>query len=376
MTKKEEFSSIDTKQMKGFAIILMLIHHLWGFPERIAGGELKHLITIFGDSSILILGNFSKICVSLFFFLGGYGIYMQSKKKNFNILNNIKKLYIAYWKVFVIFIPIALFFFRNQKAFCSTEYIYAIYNNLSWKKIIICFLGFSNSLNHEWWFLYSYIIAIILFPLIKNIIEKNSIIVNITWIVIVGILMTNVFPIIGTQKVLGTLKNNYLYSSIFCQTAPFITCFYMGILFAKENLIIKLKNSIKQVIDINPLVDIIILIIMVFTRNYIAGAELDIIYVPILIIITLDILNYLPKIKLILRKLGEHSTNMWLTHTFYCYYFYSVVRIIIAPKWAIPCLILLIVFTYITSLLLNCFWKYLNILRIKIINIQKQTRKI
>lgn len=42
MEKKDLFfSRIDTKIIKGLAIILMLMHHLWAFPERIAGGELK-----------------------------------------------------------------------------------------------------------------------------------------------------------------------------------------------------------------------------------------------------------------------------------------------------------------------------------------------
>lgn len=50
----------------------MLIHHLWTFPERLVGGELNHLFNIFGGSSIFIIGSFGQICVSIFFFLGGY----------------------------------------------------------------------------------------------------------------------------------------------------------------------------------------------------------------------------------------------------------------------------------------------------------------
>lgn len=35
----------DTKILKAIAVILMLAHHLWAFPDRIAGGELKHLLS-------------------------------------------------------------------------------------------------------------------------------------------------------------------------------------------------------------------------------------------------------------------------------------------------------------------------------------------
>lgn len=31
------YSRKDTKIIKGIAIVLMLMHHLWAFPERIGG---------------------------------------------------------------------------------------------------------------------------------------------------------------------------------------------------------------------------------------------------------------------------------------------------------------------------------------------------
>ena len=45
------FSRDDTKLMKGAAIVLMLMHHLWGFPGRIAGGELWHVLSICGETA-------------------------------------------------------------------------------------------------------------------------------------------------------------------------------------------------------------------------------------------------------------------------------------------------------------------------------------
>ena len=73
-TSQDEFSTNDTKALKGLGIILMLIHHLWAFPKRLAGGELKHFLNVDGVSLISYIGKFGQICVPLFFFLGGYGI--------------------------------------------------------------------------------------------------------------------------------------------------------------------------------------------------------------------------------------------------------------------------------------------------------------
>lgn len=107
------FTREDTKLIKGAAVLLMLMHHLWGFPERIAGGELRTLFSVFGKSFILYVGVFGKICMSLFFFVSGYGMYKSSQNGEFNLLNKLKGLYLSYWKIFVIFIPLGFLFFRN-----------------------------------------------------------------------------------------------------------------------------------------------------------------------------------------------------------------------------------------------------------------------
>ena len=80
------FSRDDTKLMKGAAIVLMLMHHLWGFPGRIAGGELWHVLSICGESSLTYFGSFGKICVSFFFFLGGYGVYLSTHSKRYDLI--------------------------------------------------------------------------------------------------------------------------------------------------------------------------------------------------------------------------------------------------------------------------------------------------
>ena len=116
---EQTFSRQDTKLMKGVAIFLMLMHHLWAFPERIAGGELWHVLNICGESSLAYFGSFGKICVSFFFFLGGYGVYLTTCSKKYDLIAKIKGLYLAYWKVFVIFIPLAFLFCAHQPTYCD-----------------------------------------------------------------------------------------------------------------------------------------------------------------------------------------------------------------------------------------------------------------
>ena len=80
---KDDFTLQDTKAIKAIAIILMLMHHLWGFPDRIAD-ELS-IFGIHNTDIIVIMGNFGKVCLSILFIFGGYGLYNTSKIKELNI---------------------------------------------------------------------------------------------------------------------------------------------------------------------------------------------------------------------------------------------------------------------------------------------------
>ena len=360
MKKDIYFSKTDSKIIKGLAVILMLMHHLWAYPNNIAGGELKHIFNINGISSLYYLGLFGKICVSIFFFVGGYGIYKLSEDKDCNLLNNIKKIYIKYWKVFLIFVPIALLFFRNQIAYCENASVYALYSNFNKTDLIKNFLGFADSLNWEWWFLHSYLIAIITFPFIKKLFENKSTFFNIIIIIIYTLLVSNVFPAIGNIKSIGLLKNNILYKELFLQTAPYVSCFWVGILFSKDNLLLKLKDRINEVIKLNIFFDIIGIILIVFIRLFVLDEMFDIVFVPFLIIFFLDFVKRIKLLSKTFELLGNHSTNIWLIHTFYCYYFYFFVKIVIYFRWGIPCLIVLLILSLLSSYGVNYLWRLLN----------------
>ncbi len=107
---------------------------------------------------------------------------------------------------------------------------------------------------------------------------------------------------------------------------------------------------------LNPLIDIMMIIVIIFLRNTAIGIVLDIIYVPFLIIYFLDILKNLKIVKKVFLCLGRQSTNMWLIHSFFCYYFYAVVKIVIFPKNAVLSLLVLIILSYIASIIIDGFY--------------------
>ena len=114
----------NTKQLKGFAVLLMLAHHLFAFSDRIPYGFDFSRNIFLSNTLTSFIGVFGKICVPIFMFLGGYGLYASCvyKEDNENKIKNkfiikIVNLYKCYWKVFIIFVPLCILFFQNNHNF-------------------------------------------------------------------------------------------------------------------------------------------------------------------------------------------------------------------------------------------------------------------
>ena len=105
---------------------------------------------------------------------------------------------------------------------------------------------------------------------------------------------------------------------------------------------------------------------IVFLRQTGIGIDLDFVYVLIVTVVTVDLLSWLKPIRIVFLQIGKESTNMWLIHSFLCYYYYPVAKIIVAPRWGIPSLLLLIIFSYATSVCLTYFWKGIETITKKI----------
>lgn len=168
MNKKQiyEFNRDDTKALKGIAIIMMLLHHLAGFTDRYPMGFEK-----FNGSKWFIEEGFltrlafnMNFCVALFFFFGGYGIYKRLEKGSFNLTSSILGLLKKYWKIFFIFVPVGFIFFSRKGENISA--LASRYNFNTIRELITILISnftlLSDSANSEWWFMKTYICALLM----------------------------------------------------------------------------------------------------------------------------------------------------------------------------------------------------------------------
>lgn len=74
MNSTQILTKDNTIQLKGMAILCMIIYHLFGFPERIPE---EYVSSLMGNP---IIKSF-QICVPIYLFLAGYGIQCVVAKR-------------------------------------------------------------------------------------------------------------------------------------------------------------------------------------------------------------------------------------------------------------------------------------------------------
>ena len=87
MNNQYGFTKEHTKIAKGIAILFMVYHHLFVIPERLNNNYIS-VINLLGYNFQSILANFAKICVCIFVFCSGIGLYYSLIE-----LNSLRDMY-------------------------------------------------------------------------------------------------------------------------------------------------------------------------------------------------------------------------------------------------------------------------------------------
>ncbi len=340
---KNGISKDQSKIIQGIAILMMLYHHLFSTPEAL-GVPYNSLLKI-GEYNIeLKMAWFFKLCVGIYAFISGYGLYhslkSQTKSDNFfrNLINNykivLKKLLsfmLQFWLVFAIFIPIGFIFY--DKSFDLSEFILNL-------------LGFSSSYNGAWWYVAQYMKMLMILPLINCALifvkNKKYIISQSVFYISIIILCVAIFII-----------NRDLFDIItdFFQPA-FLLCFIIGYLISRFNIFqILYKIFPSLLIDVLGIIGLILVIVVrVKIAKDASSAGLDFIFVPVFVFGVLVLLSYIKYISIIFRFFGKCSTFIWLTHVFF--YDHYAKNIVMFSHFSTGIYLTLLLITTLTALLL------------------------
>ena len=277
------FTREDTKAVKGLAVLMMLFHHLAAFPERMPP-EFEGFQSLWPDFTekryLIILGTSCRLCVAIFYFVGGYGMYKRWSKNKYHLVTSIAALYKSYWKVFAVFVPIAFIFFqRKGEGFLPNYQRYAVTDTKELISMILAnFLGLTDSINSEWWFLAAYLCVMPMGLLFCIVTKKNkSFTVDMFWVLIIDILVRNVFSDIPNIEAFSNLGGNFFYSHFLnmAGTSPF----FAGIVFAKHDKLELCKKYLMRY-RISSLIGLSGCLGVLYVRSFILGEYIEIIHAP------------------------------------------------------------------------------------------------
>lgn len=246
--RQQGFTRDDTKAVKGIALVLMLFHHLAAFPDRFPVGfeGFKPLLAPSRSGGGWGIGRFAlaaNFCVSLYFFLGGYGLFIRWRRRELRVADSVFTLYKAYWKVFAIFIPAGYLLFSRSGEGINPLCTWFVINDAESliTTIVSNLTGWSSSLNGEWWFFGSYLCAIPMGYLFCCAIQRRqNLWVDLFLVFGIDILISGFFPSVARVEAFAPLAANVYYSR-FLMITGMASTFFAGIVSAKYDLMRRLK---------------------------------------------------------------------------------------------------------------------------------------
>ena len=355
-----KFTKEHTMQMKGIAIIILLFHHCFLNAQRWATVPYEKLATTkgwgyypisfapFSSHTIQYLASFSKICVAMFVFMTGYGMWVsyESQKKKTTMSNYIKKRMVTLMTGFLIIfvvteilaIPTGRFIEVYGHDFRSVVYM------------IIDALGLAKLLGTPlfcltWWYMSLAIVLIMIFPFVHSIMEKYQ------WVVVVASIIV--------PRACGFGQSTDLFRYLLAYT--------LGMYFAQHDLLARIKERFMEQNMAGKLLFLIVsliglaVIIKCRQNAWIGWKYLDFwdgfAAMYVIVISYIYILNGKWIVKG-LGFLGKHSMNIFLIHSFYRDVFFHEFTYSFYYAWLDY--IVLMAISLVTSMVLEWFKKLIR----------------
>lgn len=335
--KSFELTLNETKVIKGVALLLMLIHHFFSFPDWINSGNEFIGIPFLESTIEFYIGTFGKMCVTIFLFLTGYGLFYSYQKKN-AYPYSLKKLgvfLINYWLILcLIFIPLQLL---NS----SFEF--------SLKSFILNLVGLRSDYIMFAWYVRLQIAIVIVFPLLKRLIKTNLIQSLVYGICIPVMLRIVVTTLMNRVSILS--DNTFLV--LFNEFLVYLPFLLSGYIFAKFKLYSKMKHYLPIFLD-KWYVYVILIIGTMIGRNLLPML-LELIYIPTFIFSIISLIRMINHQWLTngLGFLGEHSLNLWFLHAMFFGKTAYLQRIAYYPKISVLIILWVLILLIPVSILIN-----------------------
>lgn len=295
--------------LKGVAIILMMFHHC--FREKALFEKYTISFFPFPEDMVVHMAYTGKICVSVFAFITGYGLYLSYTSRRQNPTRWAAKRWLntfsRYWFVWVLSAVACELIDHRTSRLLSGKNVYQGLCNT-----VIDFLGLATlfktpTINGSWWYMSAVFIFILIIPFICR--HKEHL-----WLVLL-------WEIVFLRVISG--KNG---SEVFPgRSTPysFLTPLIIGCIFARYQVfdrwtaIGKNRPLLKAGKLALELAVLLLFYKMYFNLPITSFWEVHYgLYPTVFILICVEYVIPIPILRPVLKFFGRHSTNIYLIHTF------------------------------------------------------------
>lgn len=354
-----KFTKTNTLQVKGIAIFLMIFHHCFLNSRRWATVPYEMLDKVkgwgyypisfapFSSHTIQYLANFSKICVAMFVFMTGYGMYANYKQKeatlsiNKYVLNRWISLLSGFLIIFIIVQVLSVPTGRYIQVYGNDgrSVFYLILDGLGlgqlFKTPLFCL---------TWWYMSLAVLLIVIFPIIYKQVGKYS------WIVLACSILV--------PRALGFAQTDLI---------RYLFVYVMGMCFAEKNLLVQIKkrllngNIVKKSLKFFIIMIGLAVIIKCRQNAWIGKPFYDFwdgAAATYVIVFSYTYISNLWIFNKCLEYLGKHSMNIFLIHSFYRDVYFHEFTYSFYYAW-LDFLVLLLI-SLATSIVLELFKKIIG----------------
>lgn len=310
------FKKDDSLALKGVAILMMLWHHCF-LEGRFESYDIS--FWPISTAQAVNIASFFKLCVSLFAFISGYGLYLSLKKEYERasaehpprigpwVGNRLVKTLSGFW--FIVILAWIVCFLADRLPvtvyFSDADLLSGLLN------AVLDFLGVAYLFNQPvliatWWYMSAAVVYILLAPLMFRLTK-----------------FLGALPTLGLCFVLPRILNLGYTGEI----EGFLTTFYVGMVFASLGLFERwhswkpvpshsnFSNAVRFLLS---LFSIYLAYKLYLLLNFTAYWDIKRAVLPIpLILFCVEYLVRLPGVRQILGFLGKHSMNIFLVHSFF-----------------------------------------------------------
>lgn len=320
------FDKTNTRFLHGIAIMMMIYHHLfvsgnnWFINEGTSLFDVLNFISIGkADTFQMTVAWFCKICVAVFAFTSGYGMFIQLSKKDQDYKSMYSYCLKRLWSFYRQFLLCFLFF-------TGCEYFTGNNNGFDYSLVnyILNMLGLRSTFNATWWYVSVYYCMILTSPIIYSIltgkIKRKTVALFCTAIGFVLLLYFGYAFFIHDFDHYFTIFKNLAQSAL----VVYMIIFTEGMICARFSILEILAEKMNAFIALAILVLTFILRSMVIRIP--GDSVFDIIFIVPFVLSVSRLFSDSKYFRKINAFIGNYSSYMWYSHPyFYAFLFYGMV---------------------------------------------------